>query len=81
MLYLHSYQNECFSTLRSQLSLIPLIQDFQRVGEILLFDFRAWIPTVRDIKTEQGEFGYVALMQSDNYNSVIKHYQIEHVFH
>lgn len=52
---------------RSQLSFIPLIQRFQRVREIFLFDSRAWISTGRDIKTEQGEFGYVALMQSDNW--------------
>lgn len=55
-----------FCSQRSELSLIPLIQDFQRAGENFLFDSRAWIPTGRDIKTEQGEFGYVGLIQSDN---------------
>lgn len=60
---------ECvlFYSHRSELSLIPLIQDFQRDEEILLFDSRVWIPSGRDIKTEQGEFGYVVFMQSDNW--------------
>jgi len=54
-----------FCSQRSQLSLIPLIQDFQRGGEIFFLDSRAWIPTRRRIETPQ-EFGYVVLMQSDN---------------
>lgn len=48
------------------MSFIPLIQHVQRVGDIFLFDSRAWIPVGRDITPEQGESGYVALMQSDN---------------
>lgn len=55
-----------FCSLRSEMSFIPLIQHIQRLEDIFLFDSRAWIPMGRDITPEQGEFGYVALMQTDN---------------